>query len=378
VRPGLTSDHQEVIREIFKRQNMKPTMVPKTKEDQVQWIQLMWRSDENKLSLGDKYNVTTTVIKIKTHLNNEDSVTFKPLRLGPIKRPLDKSQKYERASVEIKRHTNRAFIQDTFQHLTITHGSNNLPPDISMSQLQSATEEENKDDIQENTANDDHDQKSNPTVDEDCAHTRIAVGENHKPKVTTVKRAVQESYMIKGIAENEEHDDQPPVRTLREIMKVNNTEMEGPLNADPAPGTVADQEDLDHEVPGQEPENCHQKDRLPYMCRPNEKTDLGDILDQDQNAQRGVTMADNALLQVRNREAHHVVGDDAVCVVTKYETHLEEEESVDTYMNNADSTHQQDVTKTYGSMTAVSTTDDAQHQLMHGQSIPRAFFMNRA
>jgi hypothetical protein len=283
-----------------------------------------------------------------------------------------------------------------------------------MSQLQSATKEENTDDIQENTANDDHDQKSNPTVDEDCAHTRIAVGKNYKLEVNTIKRVVEESYMMKDLAENEEHDDQPPVRTLREFMEVNNTEKEGPHDADPAPGTVADQEDHDHEVPGQEPENCHQKDRLPYMYRPNEKTDLGDILDQDQNAQRRVTMADNALLQVRNREAHHVVGDDAVHVVTKYETtfeeamqqtvtmdvkielthhmaeydamhmvtkyetHLEEEESVATYMNNADSTHQQDVTKAYERMTAVSTTDDAQHQLMHGQSIPRAFFMNKA
>jgi hypothetical protein len=97
------------------------------------------------------------------------------------------------------------------------------------------------------------------------------VGENHKPKVNTIKRVMWESYMMKDLAENEEHDDQPPVRTLREIVKVNNTKKEGPHNADPAPGTVADQEDLGHEVPGQELENCHQKDRLPYVYRPNEK-----------------------------------------------------------------------------------------------------------
>jgi hypothetical protein len=47
---------------------------------------------------------------------------------------------------------------------------------------------------------------------------------------------------------------------------------------------------------------------------------------------------------------------------TKYEAHLEEE----------------DVSKAYDRMAAVSTTDDAQHHLMHGQSIPRAFFINKA
>jgi hypothetical protein len=163
------------------------------------------------------------------------------------------------------------------------------------------------------------------------------------------------------------------------------------------------------------PKTATRRTGCPTCTTPNEKTDLGDILDQDQqNAQRRVTMADNAHLQVRNREAHHVVGDDAVHIVTKYETtfeeamqqtvtmdaeielthhmaeydvmhmvtkyetNLEEEESVDTYKNNADSTHQQDVTKAYERMAAVSTTDDAQHQLMHGQSIPRAFFMAKA
>jgi hypothetical protein len=65
------TDLQEVIRELFKRQNMKqtkaPTMVPKTKEDQVQWIQLMRRSNIT--------NKTTTMMKINPHLYNEDSVT---------------------------------------------------------------------------------------------------------------------------------------------------------------------------------------------------------------------------------------------------------------------------------------------------------------
>ena len=47
---------------------------------------------------------------------------------------------------------------------------------------------------------------------------------------------------------------------------------------------------------------------------------------------------------------------------TKYEAHQDEE----------------DVSKAYDRMAAMSTTNDAQHQLMHGQSIPRAFFMNKA
>jgi hypothetical protein len=134
--------------------------------------------------------------------------------------------------------------------------------------------------------------------------------------------------MVEDLAENEEHDDQPPVRPLREIIKVNNTEKEDPHNAGPGPGTVADQNDLDHAAPGQEPKNRHQEDRLPYMYEPNEKPDLGDILvpnDQDQqNAQRRVTTANSTHLQVREREAHHVVRDDAVHVVAKYETSFEE------------------------------------------------------
>jgi hypothetical protein len=137
----------------------------------------MRRPKETKLSVDDRYNKPNTMIKIKTHLYDEDSVTFKPLRLAPINKPLDKSQKYERASVEIEPHITRAFIQDTFHYLTITHGSDSLPPDISISQRQSATKEDDMDDIQENTANDDHDQKSNPTVDENGTHPRIAVGE---------------------------------------------------------------------------------------------------------------------------------------------------------------------------------------------------------
>jgi hypothetical protein len=363
------TDQQEVVREIFKRQNMKqtkaPTMMPKTKEDQVKWIQLMRRPDETKFSVDDRYNEYTTMIEIKNHLYDVDSVTVKPLR---------QSQKYERASVEIKPHINRAFFQDTFHYLTITHS---LPPDISISQLQSATKEDNTDDIQENTANADHDQESNPTVDENDTHPRIAVGENFKTEVNIIKRMVEECYIMEDLAENAEHDDQPPVRPLKEIVKVNNTKKEDPHNADPGPGMVDDQEGLDHAAPGQEPENCHQEDRVPYVYEPNEKTDLGDILDQDQqNTQRWITTADSTHLQEATQQTvamdakmeltHYVAEYNTMHMDNKYETHLEEEESVDAYMDNANSTHQQDV------------TDDAQHQLMHGQSIPRAFFINKA
>jgi hypothetical protein len=99
------------------------------------------------LSVDDRYNEPTAMIEIKNHLYNVDSVTVKPLRLAPIYKPLDQSQKYEHASVEIKPHINRAFFQETFHFLTITHGSNKLPPDSSISQLQSATKEDNTDDI---------------------------------------------------------------------------------------------------------------------------------------------------------------------------------------------------------------------------------------
>ena len=58
--------------------------------------------------------------------------------------------------------------------------------------------------------------------------------------------------------------------------------------------------------------------------------------------------------------------------VKKYETLLEEEESANTYMDDADNTRQKDMTKPY------EPTDVAQHLLMHGQSIPRAFFINKA
>jgi hypothetical protein len=100
-----------------------------------------------------------------------------------------------------------------------------------------------------------------------------------------------------------------------------------------------------------------------------EKPDIEDILDQDRH------------------KDHHMIRDDAVNKVAKYETHqqdvtkiyskmtdntcLEEEECVDAYMDDAITAHKQDVTKAY------KTNDDAQHQMMCGQSIPRAFFINQ-
>jgi hypothetical protein len=59
------TNQQEVIREIIKRQNMKQTkattMMPKNKEDQVQWIQLMRSSNETELSVDDRFDEPTTV-----------------------------------------------------------------------------------------------------------------------------------------------------------------------------------------------------------------------------------------------------------------------------------------------------------------------------
>jgi hypothetical protein len=110
------------------------------------------------------------------------------------------------------------FIQDTFHHFTITHDYDNLPPDISISQLQSITNKENVDNIHENTDNDDHDQKVNPTVDEDITNM-IALWKTSKPEVETVKREVEEYCRMKDLEENEKHDDQLPGRPLREIQR---------------------------------------------------------------------------------------------------------------------------------------------------------------
>jgi hypothetical protein len=73
----------------------------------------------------------------------------------------------------------------------------------------------------------------------------------------------------------------------------------------------------------------------------------------------------------------------------KIKTNLEEvknddEESVNTNTDNAGmlakSTHQQGMNKAYPKKAAVpgTTTDDAQCRLIHGHSIPRAFFINKA
>jgi hypothetical protein len=145
------------------------------------------------------------------------------------------------------------------------------------------------------------------------------------------------------------------------------------------------------------------------MHKLKDKTDFGDVLVSDdrdqQNPQRRVTTADITHLQDRQHElTHHVAKYDAMHMDTKYETnfekamqqtapmdekietHLEEvknddTESVDTNTDNAemlaDSTHQQGMNEAYPKKAAVSstTTDDAQRRLIHGHSIPRAFFI---
>jgi hypothetical protein len=152
-------------------------------------------SNEIKLSVYDRFYEPAAMIKIRTCLYNEDSVTFKSLSLVPINKPLDQSHKYEQATVGIKPHISRASIKNIFHYLTViksTHGSDNLPPYISTSQLESATKEEEADDRQGNKAIDDHGQKSDPTIDEETTHPRIAVGENYEPKVNIDKKVVEE------------------------------------------------------------------------------------------------------------------------------------------------------------------------------------------
>jgi hypothetical protein len=187
-----------------------------------------------------------------------------------------------------------------------------------------------------------------------------------------------------------EHDDQPPVRLLRDMIKMNNTEKEDPHNGGPGPGAVADQAGLrDHAAPGPEPEDNHQEDRLSYMHKPKNKTDFGDILvpnDQDQqSSQRRVATADSTHLRAGVHETHHVAGYDAMHVDTKYETtfekamqqtapmdakiktHLKETTYVTDWRRTtdddemlADSTHQQGMYEAYKKEAAVSrtTTDD--------------------
>ena len=180
--------------------------MPKNREDRVQWTQLRRESQETRWSMDDKHN-EPTMTNIMSYLHKEDSVTIEPLRLVSINKLLDQSQKYEWVSAGIKPHTNRAFIQDTFHHPTITHDYDHLPPDISISQFQPVTEEEDMDDTHEDTDNDDCDRKVNPTADEN--DTTI--------KVDTINRVVEEYYVMEDLEENEGHDDQLPVRPLRKI-----------------------------------------------------------------------------------------------------------------------------------------------------------------
>jgi hypothetical protein len=60
----------------------------------------------------------------------------------------------------------------------------------------STTKEEDADDNQGNKAIDNHGQKSDPTIDENATHPRIAVGENYEPKGNTVKEMVEECCLV--------------------------------------------------------------------------------------------------------------------------------------------------------------------------------------
>jgi hypothetical protein len=186
--------------------------------------------------------------------------------------------------VGLKPHIGGTFIKDNSHYLTIvksTHGADSLPPNISTSQFESATKVDDADDRQGNKVINDHDQKSDPTIDEDTTHQRIAVGENYEPKVDIVKEVVKEYKHLTNNNEQSmmdgehhgEHDDQPLVKLLGDMIKTNNAEKNDPHNTDTGPGAVDDQRGLcDHA----EPEDHHQEDRLSYMHKPKDKTDFGD------------------------------------------------------------------------------------------------------
>jgi hypothetical protein len=225
------TDQPEVIREIIMRQNMKqpkaPIKMPKNQADKVQWIQPMTsESNEIKLSVHDKFYESTT---------------------------LDQSHKYEQATMGIKPHISKAFIKDNFRYLTVvksTHDSDNLPPNISTSQLESATKEEDADSRQGNKVIDDHDQKFDPPIDGDTTHPSIAVGGNHEPEVNIVKKAVEECCMVENLKGAEEHHWSLRYKEIasfmKEYMQLTNNKEPSPINKN-YEGTVAG---VDEKHPG--------------------------------------------------------------------------------------------------------------------------------
>jgi hypothetical protein len=325
-------------------------MMPKKREDRVQWIQLGRESNEIMLSEEDEYNEPTTMISIMTYPYKEDSVTIEPLRLISINKHLDRSQKYERVAMGIKPPINRAFIQDTFHHLTITNDYDNLPSDTSISQHQSVTNKENVDNIHENTDNDDHDQEVNPTVDEDITKM-IAVWKNSKPEVETIKREVEEYCMMKDLEENEENDDQLPGRPLREIQRAlahYNEVFAAALTTNGikfAANTIA----------------------TDTLATSDEEFVANDTLDEELVTITALTNYEEGSTNVTLVYYEY----DKEIPTTIFAEHDEEcaaaladnDEEYATTHAKYDSTHQQ---------------DDAQHQLMLGQSIPRASFMDKA
>jgi hypothetical protein len=221
---------------------------------------------------------------------------------------LDQSQEYERASVEIKPHTARAFTQDTSNHLTINHGSDNLPPGTSTSQL-----------------------------DEYNTHPRIVVGQNNKPEVNTIKRVVEEDCMT----ENEEYVDhtvpeQEPGHHHQEDRlpyMYEKPDLVGILDQDQQNAqkrdTPADEahymvrDDAVHEFAKYEttfneaPQQTVTIDVKIELTHHGAEYNTTNMDTKYETSQQDVTktcseMADNAHLQVRNSEAHHGVGDNAM------------------------------------------------------------------
>jgi hypothetical protein len=192
----------------MKKQTKAPIKVPNNQADQVQCIQPRTRkSDEIKLSVYDKFHESTTMVKIRTSLYDEDNVTFKSLSLVPSSKLSNHSHKYGQATVDIKPHIRRAFIKDDFLYLTVfkgIHDSDNFPPNVSTFQLESATKEEDADNRQGDGVFDDQDQKSVSPINKDTTHQSIAVGETHELTANIVKKAVEEHGMVESLKGTEE------------------------------------------------------------------------------------------------------------------------------------------------------------------------------
>jgi hypothetical protein len=350
------TDQPEVIREIIETQNMKqtkaPILMPKNRQDGVQWIQLRRESYETKLSVEGKYSEPTTMINIMTNLHKEDSMTSEPLRLAPINKPLDQSQKYEQTAVEIEPHINRAIIKDTFHHFTITYDYENLPPDISIPQLQLVTKEEKMDGIHENTDNNDHDRKFDSTADKNDT-TMIAVWKNYEPEVDTIRRVEEEEHrMMKDLTEDEEHDDQLPGRPLSEI-----------------PNALA-----------------HYKDELAATNPDDHDEELAAALTANGIEFGATSLATDTLDEVLVAVATYKEKFDAITAITDEEStnvtlaHYDIQFDADHDEEHAAALadYAEEFATTHAKYNSTHKQDDAQYQLTSGQPIPRVLFGNKA